>query len=1256
MPLLTRGPPRRTTSRVPHRRQALACLVALVCCVMLCPVVPRLASEARADVGQRLPRLTKLSEDVVRGGMPLGYVPLRQLWAEWDQGDPAEVEEALRALATDTRLTPPLRAYAGLLEAYARRRRGDLAGSKSRIQGLGFVGRWVVAGPFDNEGKGGLDRSFGPEDELHDPLSMARTYDGKERPVTNRVTPDVFPYGWVDLGAMVRPAEKVCAYATTFVRERRTGKPGAGPRPFSVWFGAAGASKVFFDGQEVLKDAKYRDLDSERFGIALTLREGWHRLTVKICGDEDAPMFALRLADPSGAPDANLESDPDPAHSKEAAAVRFRKGEKLPAPKLEGPITAFEKLSAKDDPAALEAYARYMVLTQSDDPAENRARDLARRAAEKARTIPRCLLAGELAENRNQRAIWIDRAEELAKKGPPLQERIDVLLARAGHTRGGANWRDAIPYYDKVLALDPDNVPANLARVELYSEAGLRETALTSLDLTLARRPRSVALLRATAAALRDLDRTTESEELTSRYAQLRFDDTTVVTDRIELALARRDQATAARWIERLVETNPDSNRALAAATRAYVALGDRPKAIAMSRRALDLAPDDVATLRSLADVYALGGQADEQLRLLKRVLELRPQEKDVREYVAHTEPSRPRADEAYARPSTEFLKLRDQPANGRNRRTLVDLQVTTVFPNGLASRFHQIVFQPLTDAAAAEAREYAFSFEADTETVQLRGAKIHRKTGQVDEAIESGEGPTDNPSMAMYSSARAFYVHFPRLNPGDVVELLYRVEDVTARNAFADYFGEVVYMQSHEPIARSEYVLITPKSRQFFFNKPNVAGLVQKIEEKGDTKIWHFTAENVAPLESEPMMPPMTETLGHVHVSTYKSWDDMGRWYWGLVRDQFTADDEVRRRVAEITKGLTDDKAKMRAVYDFVVQKTRYVALEFGIHGFKPYRCAQIFARGFGDCKDKATLIVTMLKELGIPATIVIVRTGLRGDFETEPASLAPFDHAIAYVPSMDIYLDGTAEWTGSSELPSMDRGSLALQVNEGKPKLVHLPEPTAADSVSSKHVEATVGTDGSAQIDWRVDVTGASAGSWRQRYHAKATQKQRIQEDLSTELPGLDVTQVTSNDLEDVEQKVQLRAKGRAPSYARRDGESWTMPVGAKEHMVRTWAPLSSRRRDIRIYALSTQENETTVKLPQGAKVLGPPHAAEGKSPFGYYKVEVETQGSTVRVKTTVAITKSRIPAAEYAAFRTFCEQADRELGQSLTFTVGK
>ena len=1200
-----------------------------------------------------MPKLATLIDDVARGGMPLGYVPLRKLWSEWDQGNPSEVEAALDTVSSDARVPAPMRAYAGLLGAYARRRRGDLAGAKARVKDLGFVSRWIVTGPFDNEGKSGFDRVFGPEEQLSEPLSMTQTYDGKERAVRHRLIPDVFPYAWVDLGAIVRPQENVCAYATTFVRDRHAQK---GPRPLSIWFGSAGAAKVFFDGKLILKDAKYKQLDEDRFGVTLTMHEGWHRLTVKVCGHDDPPMFALRLASASGAPDANLESDPDPSHANEAAAIRFKKGEGTTLPTLSGPAIVFERLVAKGDPASLEAFARWLVVTDSDDVAENRARNLARRAAEKSPTVERCLLAGELAENRNQRAIWIDKAEDIVKARATQSERIAVLLARAAHARGGANWRDAIPYYDKVLALDPDNIQANLARVELYSEAGLRETALASLRRTLARRPSSVALVRATLATLRDLGRISEADELTERYAELRFDDTSLIDSRIDLALARRDTTAAMHWIDRMLEANPDSARALGIAAHAYIALGDRPKAVATYRRALDLAPEDVATLRALADVYGLSGQTDEQIRLLKKVLELRPQDKDVREYVAHTEPSRPRADEAYARPAAEFLKLRDKPADGKNRRTLAHVQVTTVFPNGLASRFHQIVFQPLTDAAAAEAREYGFAFEADTETVQLRGAKIYRKGGQVDEAIESGEGAADNPAMAMYTSARAFYVRFPRLNPGDVVELRYRVEDIAHRNAFADYFGEVVYMQSAEPIAHSEYVLITPKSRQFYFNQPAVAGLVQAKFDKGDNRIFQFTAKNVPPLEAEPLAPPEAEALGHVHVSTYKSWDELGRWYWGLIKDQFTADDEVRRRVAEITKGLSDDKAKVRAVYNFVVQKTRYVALEFGIHGFKPYRSAQIFARGFGDCKDKATLIVTMLKELGIPATIVIVRTGLRGDFETEPASLAPFDHAIAYVPSLDLYLDGTAEWTGSTELPAMNRGALAMQVNEGKPKLVHLPQPPASESVTSKHIDATVGADGSAVVSATMTVTGATASQWRQRYNAKATQKQRLQEDLSSELPGVELSQVTTGDLENIEEKVDIQAKGKAMSFARKDGDVFRLPVGGREHVVVTWARLSQRKRDVRIMALTTRITETSVRLPAGAKIVSAPHAAEGSSPFGTYRVEVENVGGLVRVRSEVAIMRSRIAVSEYSAFRTFCEKADRELGQSVTYTVNK
>jgi cellulose synthase operon protein C len=1214
---------------------------------------------ASAEVGARLRKLSEMRDDVTRAQGPLAYGALRRLWREWDQGDPADVEEILSEVAGDARLPAPTRAYAELLDAYARRRRGDLEGARAKIARLGFIDRWMVLGPFDNEGKAGLEKSFGPEDELEAP-SFSRSYTGKERSVHWRVVPSISPYGWVDLGALLRPTEKVCAYLSTSVRDAGEGGASSaqGPRPISLWAGSAGAMRVFWNGTEVLRDDKYRDLDADRFAARVTLEPGNNRLLVKACGEDSAPIVSLRIAGPTGAPDARVTVEANPVSTAVAMVAPHLRGSggrrASGEAALDGPVQAFDRLSQTNDPAWLEAYARYLVITQSDDPAEHRARELATRAADRAPTIPRLLLAGGLAEGRNQKGVWLDKAEEIVRRGGGSKDdKLDVLLARAGHVRGGSNWRDAVPLYDRVLASDPDNVPATLARFELFSAAGLRETALLLLQGALVRRPRSVALLRATASALREEERTTEASEMEERYEALRFDDPSLATEHIGLAVAQRDREKASRWVERLLGTTPDSASALSTAAHTYLTFGDRPRAVAMYKRALELAPEDTDTMRALAELYGMAEQRDEQVQLLRQIVTLLPQSKDVREYLAHLEPSKPRADEAYARPASEFLKLRNTPNDGHNRRDLVDITVTTVFPNGLASRFHQVVFEPMTESAAAQAREYAFGYSADTESVQLRGSRVYRANGEIDEATESGDGATDNAAAATYTSSRTFYVHFPRLNPGDVVELLYRVEDVAQSNAFADYFGEVNYMQSNEPVAFSEYVLITPKSRTFYFNNPKVPGLVQDVWEAGDQRVYRFVAQNVPPIDPEPEAPPLGQLLGHVHVSTYKSWDEMAGWYWGLVKDQFVADDEVRRRVAEATRGLTDPAAKVRAIYDYVVQKTRYVALEFGIHGFKPYSCAQVFSRGFGDCKDKATLIVTMLKEVGIPATIVIVRTGFKGDFETAPASLAPFDHAIAYVPSLDLYLDGTAEYAGSTELPAMDRGALALQVNEGNAKLTHLPDPPASETVASRNVDVTLGGDGSALIDWHAEVTGAYAAGYRQRYHSQVSRKQRLAEDLGADLGGLEIQSLDAPGLDDVEHPVSIHVRAKALEFGRKNGSQLSLPVGPSEHLVRDFAPLSQRQLDVRLPFRSRTESEWTVHLPSAMQVVRAPDDTDVRGPFGTATLHVERTPGSVRVRTVVTLDRSRVGASEYPAFRAWCESADRSLGQHIVIS---
>jgi hypothetical protein len=216
-------------------------------------------------------------------------------------------------------------------------------------------------------------------------------------------------------------------------------------------------------------------------------------------------------------------------------------------------------------------------------------------------------------------------------------------------------------------------------------------------------------------------------------------------------------------------------------------------------------------------------------------------------------------------------------------------------------------------------------------------------------------------------------------------------------------------------------------------------------------------------------------------------------------------------------------------------------------------------------------------------------------------------------------------------------------------------MPDPPPSASVATRRVEASIAADGGAQIDWRVTVTGVSAPSWRVRYHAEGLRKERLQEDLSGDFPGIDLKSVDTNDLENVEAPVQIHATGKVTSFGRRDGDTVSTPIGPHPSMVHDFALLSSRKLDLRLPAQTTRATEYVVKLPAGAKVVAMPGATEKSSPFGTFALTVEPLAGGARIKTTLALTKTRIPVAEYPAFRAWCESVDAALGQRLVGTVG-
>ncbi|MDX2053519.1 MAG: DUF3857 domain-containing protein [Polyangiaceae bacterium] len=1226
---------------------------------------------ARAQAGVFDPELERAVQALKTAKGPEAYVRLRDIFRVYSITNPQHVEEALRGAAQNRRFSAPVRAYANTLLSFVQTRRGDLNAAVATIHGLGFVDKWLTLGPFDNEGKAGFNRAFEPESLLKRPIVPGQAFSGKERPVRWRRPPEVFGYGWLDFGALMLPKSAICGYATTFVKHSQLTR---GVRPATVWVGASGAFKVFWNGREVLADSAYRGHDTDRWGTKVDLAPGYNQLTVKLCGEAKAPMLSVRVADAKGEPDPGLLFDNQLQTSADAVeTVREQKGSgpfdsgvaqksspsaasSEPSEKL-GPLAEFEMLAQnpKVTPEVLYEYALYLAKTSGDDRSQHQARDLAVRAAEEAPTLPRLLLAARLAEDHNQERLWLDRAVALDQKN--AERDIDVLLAQASHAEESPNWRDAFVYVDQVLALRPDNAEAIAAKVSLFNEAGLPRTGLTFLESAAQRNPESLQLRGLLVAQLKNLGRSLESSSVARAYSARNFDDRSTLTQMVALSLARQDREASEFWLERLLALNPDSQWALGFAANTYRALGQPQRAVATLERALELSPDDVGTLRSIADMQGGLGRRDLELSYLRKLLEVQPQEKSVRQYVDYLAPSDQKPDEVYAWPEERFLKLRAQPRLGESQRTLRDLTVTTVFPNGLSRTFRQVVFQPLTDTAAAELRQYAFGYEASQQSVQLRGAKVFRADGRVDEAIESGEGAADDPSISMYTSGRNFYVQFPRLEPGDVVELRYRIDDITPRNEFADYFGDMVYLQSNEPVQNAEYVLITPKSRKIYIDH-NLKNLRRVDADAGDQHIARFSADAVPALVAEPSMPPATESLGYIHVSTYKDWKELGRWYWGLVQDQFDLDAETKRLAEKITAGKTTELDKVKAIYGWVVKNTRYVALEFGIYGYKPRRSVQTVNRGWGDCKDKATVIVSLLKAVGIKSTIVLVRTQMRGNTATPLASLALFDHAIAYVPSLNLFLDGTAEFTSALELPLMDRESQGLLVNEGDAVPVTLPTRLPESDQVNRVVEADLRANGEAKVGIKVTALGAEASGFRRRYHAKGTLGERLLIDLGQTFPGLhlDMASLKTSDLEDNEATPWLEASATVAGFGRREGDRLSVRVTPDPRLTANYAALSARKQDVRVLGLTGVDDTFTVQIPQGYRVEIAPASVSEASRFGSYAIEVKTSGRAISFRSKLLVSATRIAPKDYAAWQRFCAAVDTAFSTRLVLTPSR
>ncbi|MFL5348119.1 MAG: DUF3857 domain-containing protein [Hyalangium sp.] len=1139
-------------------------------------------------------------------------------------------------LAGKRNADPGTRTTATLLLMDVERSRGRMVHSTELAHSLGFINDFYVVGGFENEGKSGCDTDFGPEAATVD-LS-AKFAGAKGREVSWRKLAVAPTDGYVDLAAAVRPNKEAVAYALTWLEAPAETQVALG-------VGTSGGFRLWVNGQPAAKEDHYNLPRPDQTRVAVKLRKGLNRVLLKVCQESGPLGFYLRQeAMGRGTARVTLPATP-PALEKGPA----------PSPQPLPTVTSALKalVEKKPDDAALRGdYALVLSFFRAYDEREHTATVEAERAAKAAPNDAslQLLAAANEREDQNLKHQYL----EAALKAAP--DSAEARLELAEYELDRSHPDRVLPLLQPVVEKTPELGSAWVTLARAYESLGENARAQVMVEDAFRRMPRIPGVVRAAAASSRKLERTQEVLDRLRVALALRYDDgpsRRVLAS--QLADVGQVEAAAKEYTAQLA-LNPFDNESRVRLAELRASNGQLDAAVANFAEARALSPDEPEVYEREGRALLTAGRREQAMAAMERSLALRPQNPSLKEAVRTLKGESGNAGARFLVDAAPYFKEADAYPN-EDAVYLVDSTYVRVQKNGLTSEQHQLVVKVLNQRGVEDFRTQPVAYSPDRQEVYIMRARVTKPDGSIVDSYGDSERNINEPWTGMYYDARAKMLNFPALAPGDVLELQYRIEDTAQDNLLSDYFGQVENIQGIYPKLLFQFMVDMPKERPLYSNSAKLAGVKATQEElDGGRVVYRFAEKNIPKVVAEPGMPGWAEVAVPLHVSTYKTWEQLSHYWWGLVRDQLTPNDELRRTVEEVLKNVDrkNDKAVISAIYNFVVTNTRYVALEFGIHGYKPYRVDQVLSRRFGDCKDKASLIHAMLKLAGVDSRMVLLRMRNLGNLTEDVPSLAAFNHAIVYVPKYQLFLDGTAEFHNSHELPSADHRAnvLIVDMEQGKSTFMVTPEANAEDNLTKLSMDVTLKPDGSAEVTGASTVTGQTAPEYRRAYRTTATRKSTFERAWAQSFPGLTVNEVTLNDTTLLDDDVQVGFKMAIPRYSEvlPGGALRFLPFGTGRTYQQAYATLVERRFDLVLQGPWMNQFTLRYTLPAGYTVAELPPVMEEQQSWGRVRLTYRQEGDKLIAEGEVAMTSARVKADDYAAFRDFLGRVDSAFGRKV------
>ncbi|MEM7168251.1 MAG: DUF3857 domain-containing protein [Planctomycetota bacterium] len=1161
--------------------------------------------------------------------------------------------------------TPNVEAFAHYLRALYLWHCGSHAESRATAQQLGVLSAWSLIGPYDNDRGSGFEEPYEPEEDPYDPNER---YLGKRDYISWRQWEEVGIAGSLRLDHLLRPNDEALAYLQTHIYAQKE-------RDIVIRTGSSGAVALWWNGQEVLRRDVDRPHAFDQDAVVVHLGAGWNSLLVKSGHTKGTWAVRVRLTDRAGrallatpvvdtavpkvplaqqavlpsdarandfvAPvDKSLDLGARTVLAKDATPTTLILSGWLTSQihahdRSERPERELYEAALRDDPN--NAIGHYLVaktyrtrITHSAEREENRWRVELERVLELDPTFDRARY--ELCGYYLQRFGNFVRAKQLLA---PALRRVsaDGVRPTAAEPAWKLQQRLLRGRYGLAASVKHRTMREQLLQTQPLQ--GLRVATARRLA-TEGRTPAAIALLQAGLAF--DTTHGQLQRELSRRLLQ---------SGQLDAARESVQQRIAAR----------SSDGA------SYVALYDLESAAENWQSALTaideaivIAPDDEDYRKRRGDVLRILGQNKGALLEYAKSLELEPNQPRLREYVELATGDSDDLEEQYRIPTSDIVAAA-LTADDEDVPLRVLLQNTTVriAQDGTTARYVQYLAKVVNDQGVRTLDYYNIPYAYGEQWVKVLKAQVHHKDGDVEEAqIRNRDPYVREGEYPIWSQA---WVDLPPLQPGDVVEIEYRKEDLR-QSFFGDYFGDSVHFAGLEPWDHVRYTVICPadKSLHFYPQRMNVSPVE---ETRNDERISRWEMRNQPRIDPEPGMPPLTDAVPLLEVSSIPDWDAFTDWYYHLIRKQFESSAAIKAKVAELTVDFKTDADKARALYNFVVQEIRYIAWEFGVHGFKPYKASTIFTRRFGDCKDKATLLCTMLAEVDIAAHPVLIKGTRNRPLEDLKLPLVShFNHCIAYIPSLGKgghFVDGTAEHHSFEQLPLMDYGARVLVVKESGGDVTTIPWNAPKDFSITERQWIKVDGSGNATIKVELQPRGDFSTSIRSAYEVVGQHKERLEQHYGRRFPGARVTRAEFSDLRNLDEPTAVRFELTVPQFLQSAGESITLPpiidFFQSTGGLTRFASRPQRQLDLNLSNPRASHLEIEIELPPGHVVDHLPRARTMETPHTKFEFRQRSDGQSLHLERTLEFSAPRLAPADYPAFRQFVNDIEAWRTEQIT-----